>query len=161
MPTNVSHFELLPLDQILGSPPSPDARATLLAAGARIEALPSVNGHSGWWVEANDPEPDAPSRVSCAVTAWKGVDDWLEFDIDLSHSCGLPPSLSIDASVGVACMCSTNHNMHWLHRVMWAADSADAAANAVEAAAEVLGRWFQDPGDADRWRTWSGLPSSR
>lgn len=160
MSPHFSPLDLVPLNDVLGSEPSPGARATLLAAGARIEALASGSMPRGWSLEAKEPGSDRVSGVSFDFIGWGDADDWLEFDVDLSRLPAPPLSLVVEASVGVACMCDTNHNMHYVRRMTWEVASADAAANAVEAAAGTLEQWVHEAGDAHSWRAWSGLPSA-
>jgi hypothetical protein len=159
--TNINHLRDVPLEALFGSHVSNAARLRLLEAGERIEALPSLGAPHWWWDPWVSEDERQVSLLSTNLTGWKGLDDWLEFDIELDRTPGTPPAMQVEAAVGVACQCETNHQMHWVHRVTWAAETIDAAANALEAASEVVTRWFQDPGDANRWREWAGLPSGR
>jgi hypothetical protein len=155
----VEHLSDVDFDSLFGVFIPETLRTRLVEAGQTIEALPGVGTRSGWWVVASVNEHEKVSLLSTTVTAWKGQDDWLEFDVDVWRTPGTPPAMEVEVMVGVACMCETNHNMHWVHSVSWAVDTPEAVANALHAAAEVFGRWFEDPGDANRWRTWAGLPT--
>jgi hypothetical protein len=152
----------VPLADLLGTPLPEGVKTRLAVAADRLEVLPHVVERHGWWFPPDSESPGLEggrrTLTSTVLTAWRTADDWLEMGIDIARDAA--EQVWVTADVGIACMCETDHNMHYVHQAEWLAASPDALASALESAVEVLSAWFREPGVATPWRVAAGLPDS-
>lgn len=150
------------LAAVLGLPLEADTAERLKRVEDRLLGLPRVGPAPWWWAqEADDGEAvrhHHHTRLGIALTAWQASDDWSEMDLDLTRDTS--GQMWVIAEVGVACMCETNHNMHYVRRWEWQVGSAGAATHAMEEATEVIAEWFRAPWTGPECRRRAGLPDS-
>jgi hypothetical protein len=128
-----------------------------------LDSDPSAADRSTWhwYPERREPSEPAPRGirlllVDVTVTLYDTREDWLELTLDISWQ--VPPKLTVNAAVEVACWCPQNHNMH---RVLSAQGHAANSHELVEAfaagTAMLTGVLSAGPFDPHLWRVQAGL----
>lgn len=151
--------EVLPRDYL-------SAEGELRRLADELDSHPSAAGRTVWHWYPDRTEPSQTSArgvylllVDTTITLYKTRDDWLELTLDIAWL--VPPKLTVDAAVEVACWCPQDHNMHQVRQEQWHAVNSNELAEAFAAGAamllDVLG---SGPSEPHPWRVQAGLPDA-
>jgi hypothetical protein len=163
--TSVPLHEVLPPDYL-------GAVDDLRRLAHDLDSHPSAVGRIAWhWYPGTEPPQvgTGPGEtageggvylllVDTAITLYDTRADWLELTLDIAWS---PAArLTVDATVGVACWCPRDHNMHRVRRaqrqVATSSEMVAAFAAGTAMLVDVLG---SGPFEPHPWRIQAGLPN--
>lgn len=144
-------------------PETPVADLELIrAAGAGLDRARSGFGTTWEWAPRHATFPDPPVAgipgiLLVATVVESAGSDWLEFDLDVQWT--RQGRLQVVAAVNVACWCATNHNTHYVDKLVLTIDPGASLGRAFETASRLMITWLEDPHTADWWRAKARLPS--
>lgn len=117
-----------------------------------------------WHPDQTEPPPTSTEHlhlllVDTTITSYKTRDDWLELTLGIAWQ--VPPKLTVDAAVEVACWCPQDHNMHRVRQAQCHAVNSHELTEAVAAGtAMLMDVLASGPSEPHPWRVQAGLPDA-